>query len=63
MSQTNDDPQVMTLRVLPTDFEIGRAQLEAAGYTMTQCTTHTGYLELVGERSHCTCDLCREDAQ
>jgi hypothetical protein len=60
MSQTNDDPETATVRCSPLDFEKARERLEQSGYTMTNCTTGAGYLELTGTRRHCSCDLCRE---
>jgi hypothetical protein len=60
MSQTNNDPQNVTVRCSPLDFEQARERLEQSGYVLTSSTTRKGYLELSGTRKHCSCDLCRE---
>ena len=60
MSQTNDDPAVITIECNPIDFEAARAQLEQHGYVLTHEERREGRLILTGERKRCSCDLCLE---
>lgn len=58
-----DQPQTVTVRCSPIDFEAARDQLALHGYAITSTSTERGKLVITATRKVCGCDLCREAGQ